>query len=64
MFYVSGREARRDERIGPMFTLVELVTLDSYGRECRNVLEGTLPEIAAVVLAVDPGSLLSVRYVR
>ena len=47
-----------------MFTHVEVVTLDNYGREAQTVIEGSLPDIVADILAVDPGSLLSVRYVR
>jgi hypothetical protein len=47
-----------------MFTQVEVVTLDSYGREARTVIEGSLPDIVAGILAADPGSLLSACYVR
>jgi hypothetical protein len=47
-----------------MFTHVELVTLDGYGNEAVTVLEGSLPDIVSGILAIDPGSLLSARYVR
>jgi len=54
----------QDRKDQPMFTHVEVVTLDNYGREAQTVIEGSLPDIVADILAVDPGSLLSVRYVR
>lgn len=48
-----------------MLNTVETVRVDSYGQELRELhTETTLADVVRRILADDPGSLLSVRYVR